>query len=90
MLWSSALLVIVYAYWGTPAAHGFWLRDGALADYRHSGIKNLSVFLLQDVQGAVFFHPFLSAMIGIACGATTAALALIASNLRCRLATQLH
>jgi hypothetical protein len=76
LLWSTGLLVTAYAFWGTRGAHGFWLRDGALSDFRHSGIHNLSVFLLQDLQGAVFFHPFLSAVIGISGGFAAAAVAL--------------
>ena len=61
-------------------AHGFWLRDGALADFRRSGIHNLSVFLLQDLQGALFFHPFLSAVIGISCGLVGAGVTLTAAT----------
>jgi hypothetical protein len=86
LLWTTGLLVTAYAFWGTRGAYGFWLRDGALADFRHSGIHNLSVFLLQDLQGALFFHPFLSAAIGISCGFAAAGVTLTAVNVGQRLA----
>jgi hypothetical protein len=82
LFWSTGLLVTAYSFWGTRGAHGFWLRDGALAEFRHSGAKNLSVFLLQDLQGAIFFHPFLSAIVGLAGGLVVAAVALPAATLR--------
>ena len=80
LLWSTGLLVTAYAFWGTRGAHGFWLRDGALADFRRSGIHNLSVFLIQDLQGALFFHPFLSAVIGISYGLVGAGVTLTAAT----------
>ena len=86
LLWSAGLLITAYAFWGTRGAHGFWLRDGALSDFRHSGIHNLSVFLLQDLQGALFFHPFLSAVVGISCGFAAAAVTLTAATIGQRLA----
>jgi hypothetical protein len=88
LFWSTGLLVTAYAFWGTRGAHGFWLRDGALADFRHSGVQNLSVFLLQDLQGALFFHPFLSAVTGIGCGFAAAGVTLTAANVRHRLASR--
>jgi hypothetical protein len=86
LLWSTGLLVTAYVFWGTRSAHGFWRRDGALADFRHSGIHNLSVFLLQDLQGALFFHPFLSAAIGLSCGLAAGGVALTAATVGQRLA----
>ena len=80
LLWSTGLLVAAYSFWGTRGAHGFWLRDGALADFRRSGIHNLSVFLIQDLQGALFFHPFLSAVIGVSCGLVAAGVTLTAAT----------
>jgi hypothetical protein len=74
------------ALWGTRDEHGFWPRDGAISDFRNSGIGNPSVFLLQDLQGAVFFRPFLGALIGIICGSVAAAVALIAATIRRRIA----
>jgi hypothetical protein len=85
VLWSTAWLVTAYAFWGTREEHGFWLRDGALSAFHHSGTSNLSVFLLQDLQGAVFFHPFLSALIGVLCGFFAAAAVLIVTTLPRRL-----
>lgn len=33
-------------------------------DFQHSGSHDLGAFLLQDLQGALFFHQILSAVIG--------------------------
>ena len=46
----------------------FWLNDGAIDDFRSSGSTNLQFFLLQDMQGALFFHPLLSVVVGAVCG----------------------
>jgi hypothetical protein len=86
LFWSTGLLITAYAFWGTRGAYGFWLRDGALSDFRHSGTHNLSVFLIQDLQGALFFHPFLSAAIGISCGFVAAGVALTSATAAQRLA----
>jgi hypothetical protein len=85
MIWSIGLMTISYAYWHTQAGYAFWLRDGAVSDYRHSGATSLWLFLLQDIQGAIFFHPLLSLVIGAACGAIGAASTLTAQRLAARL-----
>jgi hypothetical protein len=63
-IWSLGVLLLNYALWGSPHWYQFWVGDGALDDFRQSGSTDLAVFLLQDLQGAVFFHPLLSAVIG--------------------------
>ena len=62
------MMTLSYAYWRTGRGYAFWLRDGAVADFRHSGGAKLWSFLLEDMQGAVFFHPFLSLAIGVLSG----------------------
>jgi hypothetical protein len=63
-IWSLGVLVLNYALWGSPHWYAFWQGDGAIDDFRQSGSTDLAVFLLQDLQGALFFHPMLSAVIG--------------------------
>lgn len=43
-----AMMLTSYAYWHTHHGYDFWLRDGAVADFRGSGGTNLSLFLLED------------------------------------------
>jgi hypothetical protein len=71
-IWSVGLLTISYAFWHTHSGYTFWLQDGAVSDFRRSGATSLWPFLLQDIQGAVFFHPFLSLALGAAVGAVGA------------------
>jgi hypothetical protein len=75
VLWSIGWLAIVDGFWGTRAAHDFWIRDGAISDFRRSGTSNLSVFLIRDIQGALFFHPLLSVALGVIFGTVGALLA---------------
>jgi hypothetical protein len=71
-IWSAGLMTISYAYWHTRSGYGFWLRDGAVSDFHHTRGTDLWLFLLQDIQGAVFFHPFLSLTLGLTCGTIAA------------------
>jgi hypothetical protein len=84
-IWSIGLMTISYAYWHTHGGYAFWLRDGAVSDYRHSSATSLWPFLLQDIQGAIFFHPLLSLVIGTVCGAIGAASTLTAQRLAAHL-----
>jgi len=63
-LWSAAVLAINYASWGSRGQYLFWLHDGAVDEFHRSGGADFNVFLLQDIQGALFFHPVLSVVLG--------------------------
>ena len=62
-------MVTDYAAWGSAHWYQFMVQDGAIDDFRSSGGTDLAAFLLQDLQGALFFHPVLSAVIGTLGGA---------------------
>jgi len=66
-------MAMSYSFWNTHDGYAFWLRDGAVSDFRRSGGTDLGLFLLQDIEGAVFFHPLLSVALGAACGVIGAA-----------------
>jgi len=68
VIWSAGLIVINYLLWGSHQQYVFWLYDGAIDDFRRSGSTNLYAFLLQDMQGALFFHPLLSIVLGTIIG----------------------
>jgi hypothetical protein len=63
-IWSLGVLLLNYTLWGSSNWYHFWLQDGAVDDFHRSGGQDLSAFLLQDLQGALFFHQILSAVIG--------------------------
>lgn len=63
-LWSVAVLLINYAAWGSHRQYVFWLNDGAVDEFHRSGSRDFNVFLLQDLQGALFFHPVLGIAVG--------------------------
>jgi hypothetical protein len=67
-IWSIGTMLINYAFWGSHQWYFFWKNDGAIDDFLHSGSPNLHLFILQDLQGALFFHPLLSAVLGAVCG----------------------
>lgn len=87
-IWSIGLLIMNYASWGTHQWYIFWLNDGAIDDFHRSGSADLNVFLLQDMQGALFFHPLLSAFLGALCGLVASGLAQGARVLRNSLAAR--
>ncbi len=68
-IWSAGMLLLNYALWGSPHWYQFWQGDGAIDDFRQSGSTDLAAFLLQDLQGALFFHQvLLSTVIGAVSG----------------------
>jgi hypothetical protein len=71
-IWSLGVLLLNYALWGSPHWYQFWLQDGAIDDFHRSGGRDLGAFLLQDLQGALFFHQVLSAVVGAVGGAVSA------------------
>lgn len=84
-LWSVGMMTTSYAFWQTRSGHAFWLRDGAVSDFHSSGATSLWPFLLQDVQGAMFFHPLLSLALGVILGTVGACAAVAVRSLRERL-----
>jgi len=80
-IWSIGMMTTSYAFWQTRSGYSFWLRDGAVADFRRSGATNLWPFILEDIQGAIFFHPLLSLLLGAACGVAGASGSLAARRL---------
>jgi hypothetical protein len=74
-MWSIGTMIINYAFWGSHDWYFFWTNDGAIDDFFHSGATNLHLFILQDMQGALFFHPLLSAFLGALCGLVGSAVA---------------
>jgi len=72
-IWSAGLMAMSYAYWDTADGYAFWMSDGAISDFHRSGGSSLPLFLVQDIEGAVFFHPLRSVAVGAACGAVGAA-----------------
>lgn len=75
-IWSLGVLLLNYVLWGSPHWYQFWLQDGAVDDFHQSGSHDLSAFLLQDLQGALFFHQVLSAVIGTGVGLVGSAVGL--------------
>lgn len=71
-IWSPGVLLLNYTLWGSAHWYQFWLQDGAIDDFHRSGSRDLGAFLLQDLQGALFFHQVLSAVIGAVGGAVSA------------------
>jgi hypothetical protein len=67
-LWTVGLLIMNYALWGSSQWYQFLVGDGVLDDFRQSGSSDWSAFVLYDLRGAVFWHPILSAIIGLGGG----------------------
>jgi hypothetical protein len=74
-IWSVGIMFIYYATWGSHQQYLFWLNDGAIDEFRQSGGSDLSAFLLQDIQGALFFHPLLSVVLGAVSGLVSSLIA---------------
>jgi len=63
-LWSAAVLLINYVTWGSHQQYQFWLQDGAVDEFRRSGSHDFNAFLLEDLHGALFFHPLVGIVLG--------------------------
>ncbi len=63
-LWSVAVLLINYVTWGSHQQYGFWLADGAVDEFRRGGDHDFNAFLLEDIHGALFFHPLVGIVLG--------------------------
>jgi len=74
-LWSAAILLINYVAWGSHQQYVFMLNDGAVGDFHRSGSHDFDAFLLQDIQGALFFHPLLSVVVGTISGLVSSSVA---------------
>lgn len=74
-IWSIGWLIINYIFWGSSQWLFFWQNDGAIDEFQHSGETNLQVFLINDIHGAMFFHPLLSVAVGVIFGLATSGLA---------------
>jgi hypothetical protein len=85
-IWSLGLLILNYSTWGSHNWYFFWQNDGAIDDCHHSGATNLQVCLLQNLQGALFFHPLLSAVMGAICGLVASGAAQAVRQLRTQFA----
>jgi hypothetical protein len=80
-IWSLGMLTLNYVFWGSSPWYHFWQGDGAIDDFRRSGSTDVGLFLLQDLQGALFFHPLLSVVIGAIGGMISSSLVLGAAGL---------
>jgi hypothetical protein len=81
-IWSLGVLLLNYALWGSSHWYQFWLQDGAVDDFHRSGSRDLGVFLLQDLYGALFFHQVLSAAVGVVGGLVGGGVVVGAARLR--------
>ena len=62
--WSTIWLVINYVTWNSSPWHFFWSNEGTMTEFHRAGASDFLLFVLQDIHGALFFHPILSAVIG--------------------------
>src|SRR5579859_2448664 len=50
-IWTVGAVPMHYAFWGSQQAYVFWQNDGAIEEFHHSGMTDLNLFLIQDIQG---------------------------------------
>src|SRR5262249_52677550 len=84
-IWSTGVLLLNYGLWGSSHWYLVWVPDGAGGDFHRSGARDLDAFLLQDLQGALFFHQVLSAIVGVVGGSVGSAMGLGIAHLWRRL-----
>ncbi len=72
LVWYGLVLLVFYAYHGTPAQAQVMLAEGNLEDFQRSGMRNFDAFIYQDFLGAGFFHsilvPAAAGIVGLAGG----------------------
>lgn len=89
-IWSLGVLLINYSFWGTHQWYLYWLKDGAIEEFREAHSTDLQVFLLQDLQGALLFHTILSGVLGAICGLITSGAASLLRSFQRRFFARHH
>jgi len=74
-IWSIGLMLLYYRTWGSHQLYLFFQGAGTIDDFHRSGETNLPVFLIHDMQGAFFFHPLLSIVLGAIGGLVSSSVA---------------
>ena len=69
LIWINVLYLLYFFFLHTPQELQVLAADNTLADFKRSGIHDLSTFVMQDYLGGSFFHlllsPLVAAFIGI-------------------------
>lgn len=69
LIWINGLFLLYYLFLHTPQETLVLLADNTMADFKQSGMHDLSAFVMQDYAGACFFHlllsPLVAALVGI-------------------------
>jgi hypothetical protein len=76
LIWFMAVMVVYYAFHGTPQQAQVFQAEGNYLDFQRSGMANFDLFTLQDFFGACFFHLLLDPIAGLLFGSLGAGFAL--------------
>jgi hypothetical protein len=69
LVWVITLLVVFYAFRGSPRQVLVLRAEGDYEDFARSGMSNFDVFIMQDLMGATFFHLLLGLVVAAVLGA---------------------
>ena len=70
--WSLGWLAVNLVTWGSSTWFAFWEAEAFWADFQRSGTTDVGAYILEDLTGALIFHPVLSVVIGFVVGALVA------------------
>jgi hypothetical protein len=81
LIWLIAVLIIFYAFRGSPQqAHVFQI-EGNYQDFARSGMDDFDAFVMEDFMGAGFFHLLLGPLVALILGAFGGLLGKIAARI---------
>jgi hypothetical protein len=82
LIWFIAVMVVYYAFHGSPQQFLVFQAEGNYLDFQRSGMANFDLFILQDFFGACFFHLLLDPMAAFLFGSIGAGFALAIGRIR--------
>jgi len=69
LVWVIVVLLVFYAFRGSPRQEIVFRAEGNFEDFARSGMKDFNAFMMEDFMGATFFHlllgPLVAAVLGV-------------------------
>jgi hypothetical protein len=69
LVWVIVVLMVFYAFRGSPRQELVLRAEGAFEDFARSGMKDFNAFIMEDFMGATFYHvllgPLVAAVLGV-------------------------
>ena len=82
LVWVVTVLVVFYAFRGSPRQELVFRAEGNYEDFARSGMSDFNAFIMEDFMGATFFHLSLGLLVAAVLGAIGGLLGKVAARLQ--------